>query len=87
MSETPTMTDNVGNSRRTYLKPRLEKLGDLRTLTLAYSGGIDESGGTTPRARLPRSLPQPIGVRRPDGSVLLPDGSILLPNGNIVPPS
>ena len=32
--------------RKTYRKPRLEKLGDLRTLTLGVSGApVDFSGG------------------------------------------
>jgi len=32
-------------SRKLYKKPHLEKLGDLRTLTLGSSGPTVESGG------------------------------------------
>ncbi len=70
--------------RKPYRKPYLKNLGDLRTLTLGGSPGAGDSGSSTIRTP-PVSIPQPIGLRRPDGSVLLPDGSILLPNGNIVP--
>ena len=69
--------------RKPYRKPRLESLGDLRSQTLGGSFGSGESGSTMRKVKV--SLPQPIGVHRPDGSILLPDGSLLLPNGNIIP--
>ncbi|MEW5939862.1 MAG: lasso RiPP family leader peptide-containing protein [Chloroflexota bacterium] len=51
---------------RTYRKPRLEKLGDLRTLTLGGSPGINDSinSGTTQTRPIPVGFPQPQG---PDG--------------------
>jgi len=30
--------------RKPYQKPKLQELGDLRTLTLGYSGGVGDSG-------------------------------------------
>jgi hypothetical protein len=70
----PPKTETV---RKPYRKPRLESLGDLRSLTLGGSIGIGESGSPPRKVKL--GLPEPIGIHRPDGS-------ILLPNGNIVPP-
>jgi hypothetical protein len=83
------MTNNIHlpkteTVRKPYRKPRLESLGDLRSLTLGGSFGTGESGSTMRKVQV--GLPEPIGVHRPDGTILLPDGSLLLPNGNIVPP-
>jgi hypothetical protein len=77
---------NFHHPRKPYGKPHLIGLGDLRTLTMGGSPGALDSGSSTVRKPV-GSLPQPVGVRRPDGSILLPDGSILLLNGNILPPS
>lgn len=71
--------------RKPYHKPRLIEMGDLRTLTLGGSPGAGDSGSTGTRFP-PGGMPQPVGIRRPDGTILLPDGSILLPDGNIIPP-
>ncbi len=47
--------------RKLYVKPRLEEMGDLRTLTLGSSPGGMESGGTggyhEPMEAGPWSLP------------------------------
>lgn len=52
-------------NRKQYGKPRLEALGDLRTLTLGPSIGISDSGG---RSALGSGfLPKP-GMPNPDGS-------------------
>ena len=32
-------------ARKPYVSPRLERLGDLRDITLGGSGGVGESGG------------------------------------------
>lgn len=72
--------NKTGKDRKPYRAPRLESLGDLRSLTLGGSVGIGESGGGPRKVKL--GLPQPGG----DG-VLLPDGSRLMPDGRIVPPA
>jgi hypothetical protein len=45
------------NRRKPYRKPQLEELGDLRTLTLGGSPGLNDSGSSTTR-RPPGNLPQ-----------------------------
>lgn len=78
-------TSNPHEGRKPYLKPFLTPLGDLRSLTLGGSPGIGDSGSAgTRKPHTP--IHQPIGIQRPDGSVLLPDGSIYLPDGRILPP-
>ncbi|MBI5963815.1 MAG: lasso RiPP family leader peptide-containing protein [Chloroflexi bacterium] len=67
---------NPAKPRKPYRKPKLESLGDLRSLTLGGSFGTGESGGTSRKVK----LNLPIGVVGPDGSTLLPDGSILPPD-------
>ncbi len=42
------LTETVPHSKKKYGKPRLEILGDLRTLTLGGSPGFEESGGRNP---------------------------------------
>ncbi len=81
------MTDTHQNSlvqkRKPYQKPHLMGLGDLRTQTLGGSPGAGDSGTRPERQSLQRlGMPQPVGIPRPDGSILLPDGCILLPDGN-----
>ncbi len=49
--------------RRSYRKPHLEELGDLRTLTLGGSPGTGDSGGGDPE--FPRGSP---------GGPLMPPG-------------
>jgi len=39
--------------RKTYRKPQLEKLGDLRTLTLGISGAPTDFSGGQPNQRTP----------------------------------
>lgn len=48
------------NNKKPYKKPRLEVLGDLRTVTLGGSVGMDESG-----TRFPISHNYPIGPGEP----------------------
>jgi hypothetical protein len=48
------------NRRKQYRKPKLEELGDLRTLTLGGSPGGGDSGSLTTRKPF-GSLPQPGG--------------------------
>jgi hypothetical protein len=36
------------DKRKTYVKPQLEEMGDLRTLTLGITQGINESGPYSP---------------------------------------
>jgi hypothetical protein len=55
------------NRRKQYRRPRLEELGDLRTLTLGGSPGGGDSGSAGTR-KFPGSLPQP------DDFPLFPDG-------------
>ena len=65
--------------RKPYRTPRLEALGDLRSLTLGGSIGSGESGN--PVRKVGFGLPQPAdGIVMPDGSRLMPDGSLLPPN-------
>ena len=72
------------HQRKPYRKPYLKNLGDLRTLTLGGSAGAGDSGGSlTHKVKIGL---QPVGIPRPDGSILLPDGSILMPDGRILPP-
>jgi hypothetical protein len=63
---------NQRKSRKQYLKPILEELGDLRTLTLGGSPGVGESGGaypefpqTSPRNLPPGFPPPPSGISKP----------------------
>ncbi len=70
--------ENLAKPRKPYRKPRLESLGDLRSLTLGGSFGSGESGSTVRKVKT--GLPQINGIVGPDGSTLLPDGSILPPN-------
>lgn len=44
----PEEVSGNGKKRKQYIKPQLKILGDLRTLTLGISGGINESGPFTP---------------------------------------
>jgi len=37
--------EDIPKSRKPYRKPRLQELGDLRTLTLGGSPGTGDSGG------------------------------------------
>ena len=37
--------EDIPQSRKPYRKPRLQELGDLRTLTLGGSPGTGDSGG------------------------------------------
>ena len=70
---------NKNKIRKPYRKPQLEVLGDLRTLTLGGSPGLNDSGGDTTH-KLPGTMPQPVGFPH------LPDGSTVLPDGKIIPP-
>jgi hypothetical protein len=47
LSDHQTLTLNKGKPRKPYRKPHLDKLGDLRTLTLGGSPGTGDSGGGT----------------------------------------
>lgn len=78
-------TSNQREGCKSYLKPQLKPLGDLRSLTLGGSPGIGDSGSSGTR-KPHTGLPQPIGIQRPDGSILLPDGSLYFPDGRILPP-
>jgi hypothetical protein len=55
-------------TRKPYRKPQLEVLGDLRTLTLGGSPGLNDSGGS-------------YLTRKPLGSMLQPGGFPPLPDG------
>jgi hypothetical protein len=69
-----------GKSRKSYRKPKLEVLGDLRTLTLGASpSGTKDSGGGLLYEKL-GLLPIP-GFPQPDGSILRPDGTLIPPGG------
>lgn len=59
--------EEQGKRRRKYRKPRLEKLGDLRTLTLGGSPGLNDSGSQFTH-KPPGTMPQP------DGFPFPPDG-------------
>jgi hypothetical protein len=86
MSGNPHLSDieNGSKPRKPYRRPRLESLGDLRSLTLGGSPGIGESGGYTRKVKV--GLLQPgDGITLPDGSILLPDGTIILPGGSNQP--
>jgi hypothetical protein len=76
---------SINQKRKQYQKPRLMELGDLRTQTLGGSPGTGDSGSSGTR-KSATGIPtaQPIGIHRPDGSILLPDGSILMPDGTII---
>lgn len=58
------------DDRRPYRKPRLEQLGDLRTLTLGGSPGLNDSGSQftrRPPGTMPGKFPPlPEGVPPPD---------------------
>jgi hypothetical protein len=55
-------------NRKTYHKPQLQELGDLRSLTLGGSPGIRDSG--TSRSRRPLGgMPQSGGFPRQPGNV------------------
>jgi hypothetical protein len=56
---------NILKSRKSYQKPHLEELGDLRTLTLGGSVGVGDTGGTG-------GYEAPMGGS-PDGFLLPPD--------------
>jgi hypothetical protein len=43
--EQPSTNASTKKTRNLYQKPRLEELGDLRTLTLGGSPGFGDSGG------------------------------------------
>jgi len=61
--------------RKVYTKPRLEDLGDLRTLTLGGSPGTGESSGGGTRKR------RPFGLSPYDDFPLYnPDGTLRDPN-------
>ena len=82
---TGTHQNSLIQKRKSYQKPRLMGLGDLRTQTLGGSPGAGDSGSSGTR-KSATGIPtaQPIGIHRPDGSILLPDGSILMPDGTII---
>jgi hypothetical protein len=42
---TQVLCKNTVKPRKPYLKPRLEELGDLRSITLGGSPGAGDSGG------------------------------------------
>ncbi|GEM_PF-3761465 len=74
------LLDDSGKSRKSYRKPKLEVLGDLRTLTLGASpSGIKDSGGGSLYEK-PGKVPIP-GFPQPDGSILSPDGTMIPPGG------
>jgi hypothetical protein len=62
---------NKNQNRKLYRKPRLEVLGDLRTLTLGGSPGLNDSGSEFTRKPPPIPptpgfpLPLPEGVPTP----------------------
>jgi hypothetical protein len=56
---------SFATKRRVYRKPRLRLLGDLRTLTLGGSPGLNDSGSSLIRRPL-GSLPQPGGYYPPE---------------------
>jgi len=82
------MTSSHQNSliqkRKSYQKPYLMALGDLRTLTLGGSPGAGDSG-TSLTSKVKIGMPQPAGLPLPDGSTLLPDGTTIPPGGNLTP--
>jgi hypothetical protein len=49
-ADVPDTVENVETveTRKVYVKPRLEEMGDLRTFTLGLTGGINESGPLSP---------------------------------------
>lgn len=61
----------VAGSRRRYRKPLLERLGELRTLTLGGSPGVGDSGGTY-WSRLPPGDIRPGFLPPDDHDPLLP---------------
>ena len=73
-------TESAEN-RKVYRKPKLESLGDLRSLTLGGSIGVGESGGASRKVKVSISAPFGSGKMQPDGSVIMPDGNILPPGG------
>ncbi len=77
------MTKKMENTemRKVYRKPKLESLGDLRSLTLGGSVGVGESGGAPRKVKVSISPILGHGVPQPDGSVILPDGSVVPPGG------
>lgn len=51
---------NKNKTRKSYRKPQLEVLGDLRTLTLGGSPGVGDSAGNPTSEKTPYSgMPQP----------------------------
>ncbi len=70
----------VDQRRKLYRKPQLQKLGDLRTLTLGGSYGALDSGSN--HATKPFSpIPQPgdFPIFNPDGTIRNPDDPITTP--------
>jgi len=58
--------------KKKYSKPNLEKLGDLRSLTLGPSPGAGDSGGpgtflVVSGAPVPAGFPDPGGFNQPGG--------------------
>ncbi len=51
--------------RKPYRKPHLQVLGDLRSLTLGGSPGVNDSGSSSTYKPPPGGLPQPEGYPRP----------------------
>jgi|WetSurMetagenome_2_1015567.scaffolds.fasta_scaffold364610_2 hypothetical protein len=61
------------SSRQVYQKPRLEKLGDLRTMTLGGTRGFGDSGDGTQKP--PKTGPvAPPGFPFYDGTPYPPNG-------------
>jgi hypothetical protein len=64
------------NSKKKYSKPDLEKLGDLRSLTLGPSPGAGDSGApltrlavtATPTPNFPIPVDLPGGINQPGGN-------------------
>ncbi len=57
---------NKTKVRKRYRTPKLQELGDLRSLTLGGSPGVDDSGSAGIR-KPPGMLPQPGGFPMPEG--------------------
>lgn len=62
------LDDPDNTKRRPYCRPKLELLGDLRSVTLGGSIGIGESGGFTRKTATGMPLPGDIPFDDPGAS-------------------